>query len=303
MTNKEHPPYIFAVFKPTRVTSQNVVAHFKKNLPYQKLTIGHFGTLDPFASGLLLIGMGGASRLNDFIHSDLPKTYLAVGKLGIETDSGDYTGKIVQTDETQFAKNLSHFSKKFIEDKLKEKFLGDYWQAPHKISAAKFQGKPLHEWTRMGVEIPKEKKLRHIYDLEVVKFQFPYLSIRFSVSSGTYIRTLFSECANYLGTLGTLVALVREKIGSISIQEALKKNQWPQNKQFVPNHIPLNQILPFHEITFSDENIKLFKNGAFIDQVCEAKVFWIKNEKGQILGLGEKVEEKLKAKINFQFDF
>src|SRR5690606_24557557 len=100
--------------------------------------------------------------------------------------------------------------KSFIEEKLREKFLGDYWQAPHKYSASKFEGKALHEWAREGVEIAKEQVLRHVYDIRVVKYKYPYLSVRVTVSSGTYVRTLFSDFAGYLGTLGALVSLVRE---------------------------------------------------------------------------------------------
>ncbi len=140
------PPLVFNVFKPARVTSYDVVRHFKRHLPQGFGKIGHFGTLDPFASGVLMIGICGAARLNDFIHDFLPKTYLAVGKLGIETPTGDYTSEITQKDESLYlSREIASFSREFIEEKLKEKFIGDYWQAPHKYSASKFMGKNLHE--------------------------------------------------------------------------------------------------------------------------------------------------------------
>src|SRR5690606_11567719 len=193
MKNKNRalfPPLIFNVFKPARMTSYDVVRHFKRHLPSGFGKIGHFGTLDPFASGVLMIGICGAARLNDFIHDSMPKTYLAVGKLGIETPTGDYTSEIIQRDESLYLRpEIARFPATFIEQRLRDKVLGEYWQAPHKYSAAKFQGRNLHEWAREGVEIKKAPVRREVFKIEVVKYAFPYLSLRVEVSSGTYVRT------------------------------------------------------------------------------------------------------------------
>ena len=142
-----------------RVGDYAVLTHIIQNYPIDTqfvITLGHFGTLDPFASGILLIGVAGAARLNDYVHDHAPKTYLAVGKLGVETPTGDLTVEVTQVDEGRYLKEeIAHFSKDFIESQLQENFLGQYWQAPHKYSAAKFEGKALHEWAREGVEIKK----------------------------------------------------------------------------------------------------------------------------------------------------
>ncbi len=196
------------------MSSYDVIRVFKRSFGKSLGKVGHFGTLDPFACGVLLIGVGGAARLNDYIHNCMTKTYLAVGKLGEETDTGDFTSPVTQTDLSPYLEQtISKLDKKFVEHALKKRFEGEYMQSPHKYSAAKFQGKKLLQWAKEGVEIKKEQKKRHIYHIEVVKFEYPYLSIRFEVSSGTYIRTLFSECANHLGTIGSLVSLVRENVG------------------------------------------------------------------------------------------
>ena len=101
-----------------------------------------------------MIGIGGAARLNEYIHELLPKTYLAVGKLGIETPTGDHQSEIIQRDDSVYLKKeIASFSREFIEEKIREKFLGDYMQAPHKYSAAKFMGRNLHVWAREGVEV------------------------------------------------------------------------------------------------------------------------------------------------------
>ncbi len=307
------PPLVFNVFKPARITSYDVVRHFKRNLPHGFGKIGHFGTLDPFASGVLMIGICGAARLNDFIHELLPKTYLAVGKMGIETPTGDYTSEIVQKDESLYlTQEIASFSKDFIQDKLREKFLGDYWQAPHKYSAAKFMGKNLHEWAREGVEVKKEPVLRHVYEIEVVKYKFPYLSIRVKVSSGTYVRTLFTDMCNYLGTLGSLISLVRESVGHVTYKTAILKKDWPQNKELpiIDLGMKIEDVLPFSRYQLNERETLAFKNGAFMRPqemklAVETKLsdtyFWMLDEAGRLLGLGEKTfPNELKAKINFQ---
>jgi tRNA pseudouridine55 synthase len=315
MKNKKEslfPPLVFNVFKPARISSYDVVRHFKRNLPQGFGKIGHFGTLDPFASGVLMIGICGAARLNDFIHDFLPKTYLAVGKLGIETPTGDYTSEITQRDESLYlSREIASFSREFIEEKLKEKFIGDYWQAPHKYSASKFMGKNLHEWAREGVEVKKEAVLRKVYKIEVVKYVFPYLSIRVEVSSGTYVRTLFTDMANYLGTLGSLISLVRESVGAIGFTHAIKKSHWPQERtiDIISHGIPIDKVLPFPKFALTDKQTLAFKNGAFFDpeklnlidhSSLSEKYFWVLDNENKLIGLGEKsFPQEFRPKINF----
>jgi tRNA pseudouridine55 synthase len=306
------PPLVFNVFKPARITSYDVVRHFKRHLPHGFGKIGHFGTLDPFASGVLMIGIGGAARLNDFIHDFLPKTYLAVGKLGIETPTGDYTSEISQRDESLYLnREIAGFSAEFIQDRLKQKFLGEYMQAPHKYSAAKFMGKNLHEWAREGVEIKKEAVLRKVYEIDVVKYSFPYLSVRVTVSSGTYVRTLFSDMCNDLGTIGSLISLVRESVGPVSAAEALKKKDWPLEKSvsIIEKGTPIQNVLPFSRFCLNSQQAQLFKNGGFLrpeslslvhESHLSEKFFWMLDESHHLLGLGEKsFPNELRPKINF----
>jgi tRNA pseudouridine55 synthase len=306
------PPLVFNVFKPARITSYDVVRHFKRHLPMGFGKIGHFGTLDPFASGVLMIGICGAARLNDLIHEHLPKTYLAVGKLGVETPTGDYTSEISQKDESLYLRReIAGFSKSFIEERLREKFLGDYLQAPHKYSAAKFMGKNLHEWAREGVEVKKEAVLRRIYKIEVVRYDFPYLSVRVEVSSGTYVRTLFSDMSHYLGTIGSLISLLRENVGPMTAGAALRKKNWPLDKSdsILSLGIPVQNVLSFSSFKLTDKEAQAFRNGAFLrpdtltkGMVSELsqKYFWMLDEESHLLGLGEKTSlNELRPKINF----
>lgn len=310
MTNKYKSPLIFNVFKPARMSSYDVVRHYKRKLPKGYGKIGHFGTLDPFASGVLMIGVNGAAKLNDFIHGMLPKTYLAIGKLGVETETGDLTVDPSQIDESDYLKNeISKFDKEFIQNFIEKRFLGEYMQAPHKYSAAKHEGKALHKWAREGVEIKKEKKKRTIYNIEVVKYNFPYLTIRFEVSSGTYIRTLFSDCANSLGTIGTLVSLVREKVGGCTDKNYIKKSSWPDGEDWDLDSfgLKIDSVLPLGSIIFSPKEAKLYSNGVILKKdralrVEQAKIsnefYWIRDEDLNILGLAKVEGEVLKTQFN-----
>lgn len=302
------PPLVFNVFKPAKITSYDVIRHFKRHLPHGFGKIGHFGTLDPFASGVLMIGISGAARLNDFIHDFLPKTYLAVGKLGIETPTGDYTSEITQKDDSLYLKReIASFSREFIEEKLREKFLGDYWQAPHKYSASKFMGRNLHEWAREGIEVKKEAVLRRVHSIEVVRYSFPYLSIRVSVSSGTYVRTLFSDMARYLGTLGSLIALLRESVGDVHYRQSLHRAQWPREKslEIIGSALRVDQVLPLPRYVLNEREVKSFRNGAFLNpekmpEVAASEFYWMESEEGELLGLSQKVQSfELRPKINF----
>lgn len=303
------PPLIFNVYKPKGISSYDVVRHFKRNLPQGFGKIGHFGTLDPFAEGVLMIGTGGAARLNDFIHAFLPKSYLATGKLGEETPTGDPTSEVVQKDESAYlTREISQFPREFIDERARNRFLGEYLQTPHKYSATKFMGKNLHEWAREGVEVKKEAVARTIHSIEVVSYEFPLLTIRSCVSSGTYIRTLFTELAHDLGTLGHLLTLKRESVGHIHADQALRENDWPRERdpEFMKKGHPVNEVLSFGSITLTDDEVKLFQNGGFLRHLSDTKgeidspYRWLIDKKGEILGLGEwKSETELRPKVNF----
>lgn len=315
MDTFKNSPLIIPVNKPVHLSSLQVVKVFKKNLGIGKIKIGHFGTLDPFASGVLLIGINGGAKLNDYVHEYCPKTYLAVGKLGFETESGDYTSEILKQDESEYLySEISRFDLTFLNKIIREKFIGDYLQAPHKISAAKFQGRPLHEWTRAGVEVIKEPKLRKIYDLEVIKYQFPYLVFRSTVSSGTYIRTLFSEIANFLGTYGILISLTRERVGGIHLNDCLKKKYWPnllENKPIDFNKFfKIDEVLKFKTIHFtSDEGLK-YLQGQILEASNEIQTEqdvylspyrWAKIDE-KIVGLCKIEEGFIKTAFNFPIE-
>tara|TARA_Y100000768_G_C23991323_1_gene693626 strand:- start:12732 stop:13652 length:921 start_codon:yes stop_codon:yes gene_type:complete len=301
-TKKTPRPFIININKPAGITSYDIIRKWK---PVLKSCgkVGHFGTLDPFADGVLMLGVAGAQRLNDYIHEYLPKTYLAKGVLGVETDTGDPDGEVTQKDEAPYLSEvISKFEIPFIQEKLEAKFLGEYWQAPHKFSAAKFQGKPLHQWAREGVEIKKVDVRREVHSLEVVKYDFPNLWIRYQVSSGTYIRTLFRDCAIELGTIGMLEGLTREKVGGSNLSNAMESEP---SGDFL--RLEIDEVLSFNSLYLNDEKSKLFLNGVQLrkDQLegegekIFSKPFWVRQKSERIIGLAEMKDDKLISRINF----
>lgn len=299
-------PLIFNVYKPPGLGSFDVVRHFKRNLPKGSFgKIGHFGTLDPFACGVLMVGVGGAARLNELVHAELPKTYVAKGILGIEKDTGDLEGKTLQEDASPYlTQTISQFDVSFVEKLLRDKFLGQYWQAPHQFSAAKYEGRALHQWARDGIQIKKEKVERFIHSLEVVSYQFPYLTIRVKVSSGTYIRTLFSEISNLLGTVGHLVELLREEVGTVHSRDSLMQDQWIRAgdslSSITAKTLTPDQVLPYPKLSLREQQLKSFLNG--VPLPCENELgprVWVMHPDQGLMGLARRDGELWKTEINF----
>ena len=245
------------------------------------------------------MGVGGAARLNDFVHAHLPKTYLAVGRLGIQTDTADWQGEIKQTDFSPYSQQvISQFDLEFVKERLAI-FRGDYWQAPPAFSATKFEGKPLHEWARQGVDIKKEPVKRFIHSFEVVKYQYPFLCFRATVSSGTYIRTLFEDIARELGTIGRLSALVRESIGSLIMDNSLR----PQalTSDFSAMALKPEEVIPFPQLELPEMRKRAFLNGlsSRLSQSVSGEYAWMMSE-GENWGLVHKTNDEWKTVINFE---
>ncbi len=179
----------------------------------------------------------------------------------------------------------------------------DYWQTPPVYSATKFQGKALHAWAREGVEIKKEPVKRHVYSLDIIKWQFPYLVIRVTVSTGTYVRTLFKEAANELGTIGSLIALQRESVGQIKAADALRGLNWPQRERTYPVTqfaLKPEEVLPFTRWTIPQEREKAFLNGLPMRLSAPGNYVWGMSQNGENWGLLKRSEEEWKIAINFR---
>jgi tRNA pseudouridine55 synthase len=306
-------PLIFAVNKPSLMTSNDVLYYFKKNLNFDFGKIGHFGTLDPFASGLLLIGIQGAQKINEYIHELLPKTYFAKGFFGERTISGDLTSEVIELKDIELNwKNIDHSN---LENLLKDKFLGDYWQRPHQISATKFQGKRLYDHAKSGTLIQKEKVLRKIFDLKITKYEYPYVEFFITVSSGTYIRSFFEDVSEFMGGVGHLKDLVRTSVGDISLDKSISKPFWPTRNtdyaEILKISYKIDQTLRLNRIELDAEKARRFLQGVRFraDQVeivrndqciCSDKYQWVYDIDGNLLGLGQMVSSELQALFTYQ---
>lgn len=204
---------IINVYKEKGYTSHDVVAKMRGILKIKK--IGHTGTLDPDAVGVLPVCIGKGTKLVDLI-TDKDKTYEAVLKLGMSTDTQDITGTVLRTAEVTA-------SYEQIESVIKS-YIGEYLQLPPMYSAIKVDGKKLYELARQGKEIERERRKVTIYDIRILGYSKEDQEVTLSVdcSKGTYIRTLLHDIGETLGCGGTMKSLIRTAVGNFKLSEALK---------------------------------------------------------------------------------
>lgn len=178
--------------------------------------MGHIGTLDPFATGLLILGVNKATKAITFF-DDFNKEYVATIKLGVETNSFDLDGKEISREEVP---NLS-------KDKIKEvlsSFLGKSKQRPPMTSAIRVNGVKLYKLAHQGKEVDRPLRDIEVFDIELLDYKKDEITFRAVVSKGTYIRVLGSDIAKKLGTVGHLSSLRRTKVGPFSVDNAVKVN-------------------------------------------------------------------------------
>lgn len=199
------------VNKPSGPTSYDIIRWIKRNVKGVK--IGHCGTLDPLASGLLILLFGRATKRQDeLMHQQ--KTYRCRARLGYKTDSGDRTGTVIEErpappiDPSRVAEALAGF-------------VGDRLQLPPMYSALKLKGVPLYKLARKGETVERTPRSITIVSMELLDVRGNEFEFRVRCSSGTYVRTLAEEIAEALGTVGTMAELEREAIGSFALTGAL----------------------------------------------------------------------------------
>ncbi len=210
-----HTNGIIIIDKPEGISSAKVVAIVKKVLKVKKA--GHTGTLDPFATGLMICCLNSATRIAGFLIKD-NKEYEAVLQLGIVTDTGDVTGKIIASSH-----NIE-FSKQKIYSVFKH-FKGRIEQVPPAYSALKHKGVPLYKLARQGRPVKKPARNVIINDIRILDINLPEIRFKVACSAGTYIRALASDIGEALGCGGHLKSLTRMRIGSFSINDSLKLDE------------------------------------------------------------------------------
>jgi tRNA pseudouridine55 synthase len=217
--------------KPTGITSHDVVDKLREITRIKR--IGHAGTLDPFATGLLILGIGREFTKKLSIFQKKDKEYIATLRLGAESDTFDKEGKIVE-------KKIEKIPERKEIEEVLESFLGEIEQIPPAFSAKKIKGKKLYELARKGIKVKAKPQKVKIYEISILEYKFPYLKIKVNCSSGTYIRSLANDIGKKLGCGAYVEELMRTKIGEFSVKEAVELSKLnSQNwKNFLRNLNP-----------------------------------------------------------------
>jgi tRNA pseudouridine55 synthase len=294
---------IIGLNKPKDITSQDATSEVKKILKVKKA--GHTGTLDPMATGLLLICTNKATRIASYL-SSLDKEYKAVMKLGEATDTQDLHGSIITKSDKIEIDEVA------IKNAL-ESFKGEIVQKPPKFSALKYRGKPLYEYARKGLDIPRKPRKVYIHHLELLNIDLPFVSFRAVCSKGTYIRTLCDDIGKKLGIGAHLFELERTAIGPFHIKDALGIEELNSfNNHFEGKGIyTMDRSLSWMpELRIKKSQIKAVKNGIPIkishypdlpQEIKTATDIRIKSPDGRLLAIGRLSANKDIIKMDVVF--
>ena len=284
---------ILVIDKAQDYTSFDVVAIVRRLVGIKK--VGHTGTLDPMATGVLPILIGSATKLAPYL-VDTKKEYIATMVLGRSTDTLDVTGTI--TEEID-ASSLS-FTREQIEAAM-QPLRGDILQVPPMFSALKKDGKRLYDLARQGINLELEPRPVTIYELELLDYQHPLIRFRAVTSKGTYVRSLVRDLAENLGVPGTMSDLRRTLTGGFSISQAVTLDELKKldSSEIVDKMKRVEEVLlHFKEHHLSDSYIRLLENGVRLKDPAAVKgledgMFRIKTQENKLIGLAEYKNQEL----------
>lgn len=246
------------VYKPVGLTSHDVVAYFRKLLKIKQ--IGHTGTLDPFAEGVLPVCIGKATRLIEYLSED--KAYRAFVKFGMSTDTYDKDGKVI-------FKSDKNISKEELTDYLKN-FKGEISQIPPMYSAIKVNGKKLYEYAREGkvVDIKPRKVTINKIDLESFDEENQTAQIYIECSRGTYIRSIADDLGKFSGCGAYLYRLIRTKSGKFEVENSIKLEDFKSAEVVAENIIPPQEMLNLQVYDLNTEEYENIMHGRSILNKC-----------------------------------
>ncbi|MFQ3573282.1 MAG: tRNA pseudouridine(55) synthase TruB [Thermodesulfovibrionales bacterium] len=242
--------------KPKGLTSNDALIRVKKAMKIRKA--GHAGTLDPLATGVLLIGTNEATKILPYLLK-LDKEYLFTARLGVITDTYDSEGNIIEERDigTIDINNLLA---------VLENFQGQIVQKPPAFSALKHKGKPLYEYARKGINIESKEREINIQHLELIDLSPPFASFKAVCSSGTYIRSLCHDIGMAMGTGAHIISLTRTRIGNFTLQNSLNLEDLPHARQ---GFINIDNALQHVQSIVIDKNLQ--------DKVRKGEGFSVKN--------------------------
>ncbi|WP_298837561.1 tRNA pseudouridine(55) synthase TruB [Clostridium sp.] len=285
---------ILNVFKPTGITSFDVVRLIRKISNVKK--VGHAGTLDPEASGVLPVCIGKATKAIDYIMGDF-KIYETELKLGVITDTYDREGKILK--ESEVNSSIDEITAAI------NSFIGEIKQVPPMYSALKVNGKKLYELARAGIEIERQPRPITIYDINITDIKLPYINFRVKCSKGTYIRSLCYDIGEKLQCGGMMWNLQRTATGQFHIENAINVNEL--NEENINQYImPIETIFSANaKITIDDRFVKFLLNGVIVKDkalTCEFEsgiMYSIYNNNNDFIGIADKSDDGVRLIKSF----
>ena len=279
-------------------TSHDIVNKIKHIF---NVKVGHTGTLDPNATGLLPILLGQGTKLSSYLINH-DKEYSVLLKLGIKTDTADSEGNILS--EEIVDNNI--LNKEKVENVLKQ-FLGKQEQIPPMYSAIKVNGKKLYEYARKNINIKVKPRKIEIYEIDLKNISTENREIEFKVkcSKGTYIRSLCENIAEKLGTIGYMKELNRTVVGEFNIDDSISVDDLEKNKsneEYLNNHIIsieefFKEYKKADKIVLNEKKMKLFLNGVKLNNNEKNGDYRIYNEKNEFIGIGSNINNLLKREI------
>jgi len=283
---------VICIYKEKGYTSFDIVAIMRRFCGTKK--IGHGGTLDPMAEGVLPIFVGNATKAVDYC-PDSTKEYRAEMRFGVTTDTQDFTGKIIATDDTPVSANMQYL--------LKKKFTGDLMQTPPMYSAVQVDGQRLYELARKGIEIEREPRAIKIYSLEFEKFENNMATMVVSCSKGTYIRTLIHDMGAEVGTGAIMTNLIRTRSGNFTLRDCYRISEVREAAEKGGKDAVEDLLMPL-DIVFNalpaarldEKQTSMLKNGVVLDirRVSldrDEGPFRIVGSDGEVIAIGNRGED------------
>jgi tRNA pseudouridine55 synthase len=280
---------LLQIDKPKAESSASYIRRLSKLEP--ELKIGHCGTLDPMATGILLVCLNQMTRFASYLSSS-EKTYRACISFGKKTSTGDSEGEIIESKEFSFL----DFSSKDIENTI-QKFQGKSKQKPPAFSALKYKGKSLYEYARKGIKIDKDEREIFISSIKLLSIMRNEINIEVSCSSGTYIRSLAEDIGELFNCPAYLKNLRRTRSGNFFVKNAIKlpEDRLPIDKIISPN----DALNCFNEIQCAPDIVDKLRNGQFVESNLKydsSTILRLRDSKRGFIGLVEYNEGLLKPK-------
>jgi len=272
---------VIIINKPKGYTSNDVVQKVRKLLHTKK--VGHAGTLDPLATGVLPILVGQGTKLSKYL-IEHDKTYVAEITLGEKKSTGDLEGETIET------KDVSNITETAIKETLSS-FLGKQNQIPPMYSAIKKDGKKLYEYAREGIEVERQPREIEIKDINLLEYKGNTIVYEVSCSKGTYIRVLCEDIAEKLGTVGYMSNLNRTRVNQFKLEAA-------QDLENINKCISIEEVFEDKEIIkLNNRKLTLFLNGVLLTCEMPDEIYRIKNEAEEFIGIGVIEQGKLKRDV------